>query len=61
MSISSIIEKNNFSCIKERLGLEFNLHRHELIVGAIMIGVSLAITVALTGDINEAFARRRRM
>ena len=40
--------------------MEFKLHGHEIIVGAIMIAVSLAIAVALTGDINEAFARKRR-
>lgn len=60
MSISSIIAKNNFFCLKERLGIELKLHGHGMIVGAIMIAVSLAIAVALTGDINEALARRRR-
>ena len=38
----------------------FKLHGHEMIVGAIMITVSFAIAVALTGDINEAVARHMR-
>ena len=60
MSISSIIEKNSFVCLRERLGMGFKLHGHEMIVGAIMITVSFAIAVALTGDINEAVARHMR-
>ena len=60
MSVSSIIAKNNFLSPKERLGMEFKLRGHEMIVGAIKIAVSLAIAVALTGDINDVVARRRR-
>ena len=60
MSISSIIAKNSFSCLKEKLGIEIKVHGHEIIVGAIMITVSIAIAVALTGDMNDAFARSKR-
>ena len=60
MSISSITAKNSFSYLKERLGFEFRMHGHEIIVGAIMITVSIAIAVALTGDVNDAMARTKR-
>jgi hypothetical protein len=60
MSISSITTKNSFSYIRERLGFEFKLHGHEIIVGAIMTTVSIAIAFAITGDVNDAMARQGR-
>ena len=60
MSISSAIVKNSFSDLREKLGFEMKVHGHEIIVGAIMTVVSIAIAVATTGDLNDAFARHKR-
>lgn len=60
MSISSVVVKNNLSDLKERLGFELKVHRHEIIVGAIMTTLSFMIAVAVTGNLNEAVARSGR-
>lgn len=60
MSISSIITKNDFLDVSEKLGFEWKLHKHEIIVGAIMATVSIAMVIAMTGDLNQAFAGVRR-
>jgi hypothetical protein len=58
--MSLLIAKNSFSGLREKLGFEMKVHGHEIIVGAIMTAVSIAIGVAMTGDLNDAFARSKR-
>lgn len=58
--MSLLITKNSFSLLREKLGFEMKVHGHEIIVGAIMTAVSIAIGVAMTGDLNDAFARSKR-
>jgi hypothetical protein len=58
--MSLLIAKNSFSDLREKLGFEMKVHGHEIIVGAIMTAVSIAIGVAMTGDLNDAFARSKR-
>jgi hypothetical protein len=60
MSLSSVIVKNGFSDLKEKLRFELTIHGHEIIVGAIMTAISIGIVVAITGNLNEAVARRGR-
>ena len=59
MSISSIVLGNSAS-VKEKLGEVLRVHGHELIVGAIMTTISVAIAVAATGDFNQALGAHRR-
>ena len=59
MSISSIVLGNSAS-VKEKLGEVMRVHGHELIVGAIMTTISVAIAFAATGDFNQALAGRHR-
>ena len=59
MSISSIVLGNSAS-VKEKLGEVVRVHGHELIVGAIMTTISVAIAFAATGDLNQAIAGRHR-
>ena len=59
MSISSIILGNSAS-VKEKLSEVMKVHGHELIVGAIMTTISVAIAVAATGDFNQALGAHRR-
>ena len=58
MSFQSIILGNTTS-IKEILVDALRGHRHELIVGAIMTAISVAIAVSATGDLSQAFAAHR--
>ncbi|HEY7108330.1 MAG TPA: hypothetical protein VH415_02765 [Nitrososphaeraceae archaeon] len=60
MSISPILLKSGLWGLKEKLGFELNIHRHEIVVGAIMITISFAIALALTGDFNEAYSKAKR-
>jgi hypothetical protein len=60
MSISPLIAKKSFSELREKLGFELKLHGHQIVVGAIMTAVSIAIAVAMTGDWSDAFARSKR-
>lgn len=46
--------------MKEKLGFELKVHRHEILVGVIMLTISFAIALALTGDFNEAYSRSKR-
>jgi hypothetical protein len=46
--------------LKEKLSVEMKEHGHEIIVGAIMTVLSIAIAVAATGDLNQALAGRHR-
>ena len=59
MSISSIVLGNSAS-VKEKLSEVMKVHGHELIVGAIMTSISVAIAVAATGDFNQALGAHRR-
>jgi hypothetical protein len=60
MSISSMMLRNRISEVKEELRFRLKEHSHEIIVGAIMTVLSIAIVVAATGDLNQAFAGRNR-
>jgi hypothetical protein len=60
MSISSLVLGNMVSGFKEKLSFELKQHGHEIMVGAIMTVISIAIAFAATGDFNEALARRHR-
>jgi hypothetical protein len=60
MSISSIMLGNRVSGLKEELSFRLREHSHEIIVGAIMTVISIAIAIAATGDLNQAFAGRHR-
>lgn len=45
----------------ERIRTYVSLHRNELAITGVMLGISLAVSVALaSGDIGEALARRRQ-
>jgi hypothetical protein len=50
----------NSASVKEKLSEVLRVHGHELIVGAIMTTISVAIAVAATGDLNQALAARHR-
>lgn len=60
MSFTSIVLENRVSLLKEKLSFELREHGHEIIVGAIMTAISIAIAVVATGDLNQAFAGRHR-
>jgi hypothetical protein len=60
MSISSIVFGDGVLGLKEKLSVEMKEHGHEIIVGAIMTVLSIAIVVAATGDLNQALAGRHR-
>lgn len=51
---------NAVSSFKERLSFQVKEHGHEIVVGAIMAGISIALAVAATGDWNHAIAGRGR-
>lgn len=60
MSISSIVLEKTVSGFKEKMSFELKQHGHEIIVGAIMTVISIAVAVAATGDLNQAIAGRGR-
>jgi len=60
MSLSPIILKTGLWSLKEKVRFELNVRQHEIVVGAIMVTVSFAIALALTGDFNEAYSRSNR-
>ncbi|HEX9317743.1 MAG TPA: hypothetical protein VF884_02290 [Nitrososphaeraceae archaeon] len=60
MSLTTVTVKNRISELGEMLRMEWREHNHEIIIGAIMAGVGIAITVAVTGNVNDAFAGSRR-
>jgi hypothetical protein len=60
MSLSPTILKNDILGLREKVRFEWNIHRHRILVGAIMTTVSFAIAMALTGDFNEAYSRSVR-
>lgn len=59
MSINSI-DFGNSASVKEKLSDVLRVHGHEVIVGAVMTAISVAIAFAATGDLNQALAGRHR-
>lgn len=60
MSLTSVSVRNQISEVKEMLGLGLREHRHQIIIGGIMLGISIAFTLAFTGNVMDAFAGSRR-
>lgn len=60
MSITTLSVRNQISGVRNMLGIGLREHGHEIIIGAIMVGVSIALAFAVTGNLNDAFARSRR-
>jgi hypothetical protein len=60
MSITTLSVRNRISDVRNMLGIELREHSHEIIIGAIMVGVSITLAFAVTGNWNDAFARSRR-
>ncbi|MEP6576732.1 MAG: hypothetical protein ABJB85_09920 [Nitrososphaerota archaeon] len=60
MSITTLTVRNHFSEVREMLGMGFREHSHEIVVGAIMVGISIALALAVSGNLNDALAMSRR-
>jgi len=60
MSLIPIISKNSLGGIREKVKFELKVHGHEIIVGSAVIAISFAIALAVTGDVNDAFAKASR-
>ena len=62
LSIILILIRSNTQGGENVIREWFQVHRHEAIVGAIMIGISLALAIGLSnnGDLHEALARSVR-
>lgn len=42
------------------LGFGLREHSHEIIISAIMVGISIALAFAVSGNLNDAVAYSRR-
>jgi hypothetical protein len=60
MSITTLPVRNHISGVRNMLGIGLREHGHEIIIGAIMVGVSIALAFAITGDFGDALAKSRR-
>ena len=60
MSIATLTVRNHISELKEILGMGFREHRHEIIISGIMVGISFALALAVSGNLSDAFAQSRR-
>jgi hypothetical protein len=60
MSIATLTVRNYISEFRERLGMGFREHSHEIIICAIMVGISFALALAVSGNLSDAFAQSRR-
>ncbi|MEP6576204.1 MAG: hypothetical protein ABJB85_07245 [Nitrososphaerota archaeon] len=60
MSITTLSVRNRISEVRNMLGFGLREHSHEIIISAIMVGISIALAFAVSGNLNDAVAYSRR-
>lgn len=60
MSLATLTVKNRISEVMDMLGMGYREHSHEIIIGAIMVGISIALAFAVSGNLSDALAYSRR-